>query len=233
MRWIAAGLLLSLGAWGQSPEPPATPAAKNDKSETLRYNVNWPSGLSLGEVTLTSAFEDGQWSYSMNIEAAIPAFAVTESAKSRATADFCSLELEKRGRRGTRVLSEKTLFDVKKFSATRTTDNGGKSEFTVPSCAKDALTYVFFLRRELAGGRLPQSQQVYYGSPYQVRAQFMGSQTERVGGQMVEADRIQATIKGPASEVTLDLFFARDAVRTPLLVQAPLAMGKFSMELTR
>jgi hypothetical protein len=34
-------------------------------------------------------------------------------------------------------------------------------------------------------------------------------------------------------EYSFDVYYARDAARTPLLITAPLAMGKFSMELIR
>lgn len=231
MKRALTGLLCAC-AFAQGGGP-VTPAEKKAQPETLRYNVNWPSGLSLGEGMLASASEGGQWTFSFTIEASVPGFALREGASAKATAEYCSLELVKNATRGKRNVDETTTFDQKAFTATRKTNKGGKSELTTASCARDALTYLFFLRRELAAGRLPQAQTVYYGSAYQVRAQYTGTQTLRTRGEPVEADRIAATIKGPASEFTVDLFFARDAVRTPLLIQTPLAMGKFSMELAR
>jgi hypothetical protein len=216
---FATALVLSAG----QPSP---------KSESLHYNVNWPSGLSLGEADLTSTSGESGLTFGFNMDASIPGFAVSESAKSRATSEFCSIELQKQGTRGKRKVDETTEFDSSKMTATRKTQGGGKSELSTSSCAKDALTFVHFLRRELAAGRLPAQQKVYYGSGYSVRVQFIGTQRVTVGSQAVEADKITATIKG-ASEITADLFFAKDATRTPLLVQVPLAVGKFSMELAR
>jgi hypothetical protein len=233
MRFIA-GILIATSAWAQSHSavvPPATP--KTAKSETLRYNVNWPSGLSLGEAQVTSNLHEGSWSFSFSMEAAVPGFALAETAKAQATADYCSIELEKNGNRGKRKLNETTTFDQKNLTATRKTGEGGKSELKIHSCAKDALTYIFFLRHELAAGRLPQTQNVYYGGGYSVRVQYAGAQTLRIGGEAVEADRLTLTMKGPASQMTSDMFFARDATRTPLLMQAPLAIGKFALELVR
>ena len=66
-----------------------------------------------------------------------------------------------------------------------------------------------------------------------MRVTFAGTQRIVVGGEAAEADKLIAAIKGPASEMTAELFFAKDAARTPLLVQVPLAMGRFSMELVR
>ena len=76
-------------------------------------------------------------------------------------------------------------------------------------------------------------QKAYYGAPYDTRVQFMGSQVVRVNDAQMDTDRILVTIKGPASENTIEMFFARDAIRTPVLVRVPLAMGKFSMEIVR
>ena len=54
-----------------------------------------------------------------------------------------------------------------------------------------------------------------------------------IDGKQVQSDEVTCTVKGPASEFKFDMYFARDAARTPLLVKVPLAMGKFSMELIR
>jgi hypothetical protein len=54
-----------------------------------------------------------------------------------------------------------------------------------------------------------------------------------VGDQRTDADRIQISAKGKASDTAFEIFFALDAARTPLLIRLPLAMGTFSMELAR
>lgn len=204
---------------------------KTSQSEMLRYNVNWPSGLSLGEASLSSAQTASGWQFAFKVDASIPAFAVSESATAKASSDLCALELDKEGKRGQRQVAETTTFDQKSMTATRQTKKGGKSELTTPSCAKDALSYLAFLRKELAAGRIPQVQNVYYGAAYQVRAQYVGTQTLRNGDKPVECDKIALTIKSSGGEISLEAFFARDATRTPMMIQAPLAMGKFSMEL--
>lgn len=103
----------------------------------------------------------------------------------------------------------------------------------VSNCARDALTFLFYLRRELADGRLPGPQTVYFGAPYQVRLAFGGQQTVQVNDQPAEAERVTAAVKGPSSEATIEMFFSHDAARTPVLVRVPLAAGSFSLELER
>lgn len=210
---------------------PAKPAAS--KSESLKYNLNWPSGLSLGEAILTAAPSEKLLNFAFQMDAAVPGFSVSESVDSRATPEYCSVLLYKRGTRGTRKVDERTEFDPLRMTATRKTEGGGKTELSTPSCAKDALTFVYFLRRELAAGRLPPQQKVYYGGAYAVSFKFVGMERVVVGDEASEAERITATIKGPASEFTADLFFAKDAARTLLLVRVPLKVGQFSLELIR
>lgn len=212
---------------------PAATTANQPKGESFHYNVNWPSGLSLGEAELTSSPAEGGQSFSFRLDASVPGFAIEEFAKSRATTSFCSIELTKEGIRGKRKVNERTEFDASKMTATRTTDGGGKSELSTASCAKDALTFVHFIRRELAAGRLPSQQKVYYGGAYSVHVTFAGTQRVTIGGQAVEADKLTAAIKGPVTEVTAELFFEKDPTRKLVLVQVPLKVGTFTMEIDR
>jgi hypothetical protein len=203
--------------------PTAVPAsAAKPKIESLKYELNWASGLSLGEAILTAAPGDASLLFAFQVDASVPGFALSESAESRATTDYCSTLLYKRGARGKRKIDEKTEFDQKGMKATRITEGGGKSSVSTPACAKDSLTFLHFLRKELAAGRLPAQQKVYYGGEYAV-----------IAGEATDAEKITATIKGAASDFTADVFFAKDSVRTPLMVQVPLKVGKLTLEMVR
>ncbi len=71
------------------------------------------------------------------------------------------------------------------------------------------------------------------GSTYEVRLDYTGTQSIRIADKPVDADRLTATIKGPASSIDVEIFLLKDAARTPALVRVPLGLGKFSMELER
>ena len=86
-----------------------------------------------------------------------------------------------------------------------------------------------FARSELAQGRLAPQQQVDFGAVYNVRIEYTGAQRIKVGDQAADADHILATIKGPTMDLTVEIFFARDAVRTPLLARIPLTLGTFTV----
>jgi hypothetical protein len=209
--------------------------------EVLHYSINWPSGLSLGEASLRSdrtgegtAVTPG-WDFELNLDASVPGFAIRDDYRSTANLDFCSGQLQKKISRGARKNEERVTFQPDKDTATRETvrgdKTGGTTEISVPSCARDALTLLQFVRKELAQGRLPPQQPAILGAAYQVRLEFLGSTPVRLGSQQIDADRFRTSIKGPASDLTLELFFAHDAVRTPLMVKIPLSLATFTVEL--
>lgn len=214
------------------------------RGESLHYVINWPSGLSLGEATLSSTHgpaaegpekgvdkAGGPWTFSLDIDASVPGFAIRDQFHSSATPQLCGLELKKSAQHGKRATDEKITFDQQSNTITRATSGGGKADTPVPSCARDALGFIQFVRNELAQGRVAPPQQVVFGSLYQLSIQYMGTQTIRVGDKKVEADRTVASIKGASSDLTVEIFFSRDAARTPLLAKVPLALGTFTVEL--
>jgi hypothetical protein len=101
----------------------------------------------------------------------------------------------------------------------------------VPICARDALTLLQFVRRELAQGRLPSPQPAILGAAYLVRLEYLGATPVRLGNREIDADRFRTSIKGPASDLTLEVFFRRDAARTPVMIKIPLSLAIFSAEL--
>ena len=210
-------------------------------AETLHYSVNWPSGLSLGEATLRSDRTAGGtasasgWDFELNLDAGVPGFAIRDQYSSTANSDFCSSQLDKKTARGARTSEERVIFDPTKKTATRETIRGGQiagtSQVSVPPCARDALTLLQFVRKELEQGRLPSPQPAILGAAYQVRLEYLGTSAVRLGDQQIDADRFRTSIKGPASDFTVELFFRRDAVRTPVMMKIPLSLATFTVEL--
>jgi len=205
--------------------------------ETLNYNINWPSGLSLGEGHLRARHSTGGWAFALTLDASVPGFAVKDSYSSRSNSDFCSIEFSKQFAHGARQGSENEAIDRSHETATRTTvkdgKEAGKSEFPIPDCVKDALTLLFYARRELGQGRVPPPQSVLFGGLYQARLDYAGAEMIQIAERPVQTDKIVCSLKGPASSVEFEIYFARDPARTPLLFKVPLPLGRFSMELVR
>ncbi|MEP6961680.1 MAG: DUF3108 domain-containing protein [Acidobacteriota bacterium] len=211
-------------------------------AESLHYSINWQSGLSLGEAALTSekveaapaaegvAAREAGWKLLLTLDAAVPGFAVRDEFKSTASAKLCSQTFERSLAHGARKSGEKIKFNQETHSITRESP-GNKATAQVGDCAHDALAFLQFIRKELAEGRLAPDQPVILGAAYNVKLTYTGTEAVRQGSQRVDADRVQAIIKGPKSDYTVEIFFARNDVRTPLLARLPMALGTFTVEL--
>lgn len=219
--------LLMLPVFAQTPEPAHTP-------ESLHYSLNWPSGLSLGELSWSTSSETGpdnpRFSTSVTLEAAVPAFPIRDDFRATASRDLCAASLTKQISHGGKKSEETTTFESGK--ATRETKNGGKTEYQSGACARDALSFIQFVRRELAAGRIPPPQTVYFGAPYQVKLDYGGASQIVLGGERKDVDRLVGSIKGPASQHSIELFFSRDPARTLISARVPLPLGTLSLELT-
>jgi len=205
-------------------------------TETLRYNVNWPSGLSLGEATLTSDNIDASAAsrkFELRLEASIPGFAVIDEVTSLAKPDYCSIRLDTKLKHGSKIREERTEFKPEEGFAERQTAKGGKTKLPLSTCGRDALTLIYYLRSELKQGRLPGAQTIYFGAAYQLSFKFGGSSNLQIGSGTEPADKLDILIQGPASKHAIEVFFGRDAMRTPLIFRVPLPLGAFTMELQR
>lgn len=200
--------------------------------ETLRYSINWPTGLSLGEAEMSAkAAVASRVEYEFRLDASLPGFPIADVYRALAGADFCSVEFQKQIAHGSKKGSEKTVFRAADAIAVRQTENGGKSEFAISPCAKDGLTFLYWLRAELQRGRLPSNQTLLFGAAYHLTLRFSASERILVNDRPYQADRVDAVVKGPASETRFEMYFSRDAARRPLKVRVPFAIGSFSMEL--
>jgi hypothetical protein len=219
----------------------STPAASAQtgfpfQDESLHYTINWPSGLSLGDATFAARHTTTGWSFEVSADAGIPGFAISDKYHSSATADLCSVEFTRDINHAGKKTREKLSFDQQKLTAHRSTvfpEGGGQSDLDIPSCARDALAFVYFVRREMGQGRVAPAQSVFLGSAYNVSLQYTGAVNITVADKSVVTDHVVASVKGPRSNFSLEIFFARDAARTPLSVKIPLTMGTFSMDLVR
>jgi hypothetical protein len=208
------------------------------QNETLRYRVNWPGGGSLGEVTLTARKTgDSGWDFEMSTAVGIPVVPISDTYKSAAGGtDLCTSTLQREISHGSKTVIEKTEFDQTNNRARRQTTvpaGGGKSEFSIPTCARDALTFFYFARREMGQGSVAPAGKVFFGSGYEVKMVYTGAMDVPVAGKPVVTDHVNVSVKGPASDFTFEIFYARDAARTPLLVKIPVPAGTVALELVR
>jgi hypothetical protein len=242
-QFLAVAALSGACVWAQTAQKPAPAAAAAPKlagfpfqDESLHYSIKWPSGLSLGDATFTAHKGGPGWSFGLAVDAGVPGFSISDRYRSAATLQLCSTELQRDTSHGGLKTSEKITFDQAGRTAHRETvfpNEGGKSDFDLPSCARDALTFLYFAREELGQGRVAPAQQVFLGAGYSVTLRYTGEANVRLDDKTSVADRVVVSVRGPKADISAEAYFARDAARTPLVVKLPLGVGTFSMELVR
>jgi hypothetical protein len=208
------------------------------QNETLRYRVIWPGGKALGEVTMGAhKTAEGGWDFDMSTNVAIPIVPIADTYKASAAGfDLCSATLTREISHGNKRVVERTQFDQKRNQAVRQTiipAGGGKTELALPTCGRDALTFVYFARRDMGQGKIPPSGKVFFGSPYEVKTNYTGAMEIPVAGKPKTTDKLDVSVKGPASDFKLEIYYDRDAARTPLLIKIPVTVGTISLELVR
>jgi hypothetical protein len=190
----------------------------------------------LGEATMTAHRAENQWSFDVAVDAGVPGFTIRDKYRSMTEGDLCSNLLERDINHGAKKVREKTSFDQKKGTAKRATvlpENGGESSFDIPSCARDALAFAYFARREMGQGRVAPAQKVFFGSAYSVRIEYTGAMNINVGDKPAVTDHVVVSCKGPKADFSFEVFFARDAARTPLSIKIPVAVGTLTLDLVR
>jgi hypothetical protein len=202
------------------------------REESHRYEVKWPSGIPLGEAQIRAARDGGNWVLELEIEASIPGYRVQDRYRSVVDGNLCSLEFEKDFEHGRKKGKEKTTFAGGKAKRV-TIGGGGTTEYDVPACPRDALAFLFFVRQETAGGRAVPPQKLYFGGGYDVRLERAGVQTVTIAEAPAQTDKLQVTVTTAKGKLMIDLYLARDEVRSLGVVRVPFAMGNFSMEWVR
>jgi hypothetical protein len=205
-------------------------------NESLKYSIEYTSGLNLGDAVFNATHSQGGWEFEAMVNAAVPGFAINDALRASATAELCSTQFTRDLNQGRKKTREKTTFDEKTGKGHRVTtlpQDGGETTFTIPSCARDALTYVYYGRRELGQGRVPRTQDVYFGGAYTAKMEYSGAQNLTIKGKATVTDLLVISVKGPKSDFSFEVFYARDAARTPLQIRIPGPAGTLSAVLVQ
>ena len=226
-----------LAALAISVFPAAAQSGFPFQSESLHYTINYSSGLSLGDSNLSAEKTSTGWDFTVTLDAAVAGYNLKDKYTSSVMPGYCSSQFERDTIHGGKSAREKTTFDQEKQTARRQTEfpnDGGYSDMNTGPCARDAIAFLYFARKELGQGRVPPPQVIYFGGPYTVQPSYTGAQSITLADKKPEVtDHLVYAVKGPKSEFSVEVFYARDAARTPLLVKIPQAVGTLSMELVR
>ncbi len=208
-------------------------AAAVPDDERLAYSVAWSSGLPVGSAELNARNVDPGWRFEMTLRANLPNFEVEDAFLSTADAGMCSEQFQKHVRHGRKRTHEALRFGPETVERRNLEADRGEPPGVSRSgpCERDALAFLYFLREELAAGRIPPPAQVHFGAGYRIELGFVRARWLRLGGDSRLTDEIRARVRGPASDHSFSVFFARDEARTPLLFQVEFEEGVFLMQL--
>ena len=231
------GSVLAALAWLCLASAAAAQTGFPFQNESLHYTINYSSGLSLGDANLSAHKSANGWDFTATLDAAVAGFNMKDKYTSSTIAGYCSAELERDTIHASKTVREKTTFDQDKQIAHRQTEypsNGGYSDMNTGPCGRDAIAFLYFARKELGQGRVPAPQVVYFGAAYTVQQSYTGAQSITLADKKPEVtDHLVFSVKGPKSDFSVEVFYARDAARTPLLIKIPQAVGTLTMELVR
>jgi hypothetical protein len=215
------------------PATAETPAPTPFRSgERLHYEVVWPTGLSLGEAEFVAVSSQSGWKFQSKLSASLPNFEISDQYSSETDFNLCSGKFHKKFQHGSKLADETVEFDQDAHSARRTSaGGGGESEFSVPPCARDALAFLYFLRQDLARGRISPPDDVNFGGQYMITITYAETRQVQVSGAAREADRILVDVTGEKAQHSFEIFFGKDEARTPLIVRVPFELGTFSLRL--
>ena len=216
-----------------SPLSPQEAGVPFPEDERLRYMVAWPSGLGFGSAEFHARQAEPGWRFEMKLQASLPEMEIDDAFRSRANTDLCSSEFQKHVRHGKKRAHELLRFGPTSVERTNLDTELREDPGTVPvnGCTRDALVFLYHLRRDLASGRIPPATEVFFGAGYRVAMEYAQTRWLAWNGERRLSDEITLEVRGPASKHAFAIHFGRDAARTPLLFRVEFEGEQFTMRL--
>ena len=223
-------LIVGLGMGLLAAETPE--AAPFASGEVLRYDIVWPSGLRMGEARFTANSNQAGWAFSADVSGNLPVLSIEDKYESKTDFSLCSVSFKKVVSHGKKKQDEEVTFNQAENRALRRNlANGTTQDLIVPPCARDALTYLYALRQDLAQGRVPPPDDFNFGPQFQISVSYVETREIEAAGKTQPADRLLVDVNGGENPVNIAMFLAQDAARTPVLIRVPFELGTFSLKL--
>ncbi len=224
---LTAAATIGILAFAQELSPPIV------DGERLNYTIAWPSGLPVGHASLQARTRNPGWHLELTLRATLPSIEVDDVFESSTDQELCSEVFVKRVRHGDKRAHESLRFGpgrVDRFNL-EAADPEIPGRTAAGDCARDALAFLYYLRKDLAAGRLPSPGTIFYGAAYHIRVRFVRQRWLMIGGERRSADEFRAVVAGPASQHEFSVYVGQDEARTPLLFRIELGEETFSMQL--
>lgn len=225
-------LLVLPGKLGAQAAPASWPPLA--KGERLVYKLLWPSGLPLGEAVLNASRAGQEVRFSLTVDADLPQHHASYSFSSTATDELCSRRFRQRSQEGRRSWEESVEFDQERHEA-RYTRGAQVSTVSVPECARDPLTLLYFFRRQIAFQEVPRGQPhqgvFTLGADFSVNFEVGAAEPVQKKSPAWEGDRYLISYVGPAGRNSFEVWIRPDLSRQPVAIQVTFPLATYTAEL--
>ena len=224
-----AACLLSI-ALG-SARAQAADFAPFEGGERLVYRLLWPSGIPMGEAVFEVSSQGDELHFQATVEVRLPQYRFNSMFSAVAAREgLCSLQFHQKLEEGSRSSEESMEFDQTAHQV-RHIRGRNTTTATIPKYARDPLTFLYYVRSRTAAGQAVESSSVHYGIGIALQLGQGSPGTVKVGGALRQSEKFEVHFPARGRERTVEIWFASDAVRTPLQFTVPTSLADFKAEL--
>ena len=199
--------------------------------ERLVYRLLWPSGIPLGEAVFEVSRDGDDLHFEATLEARLPQYRFNSTFSAVASRKgLCSRQFHQKIEEGKQTSEESMEFDQEAHKVQRIQGRNTTSA-TIPECARDPLTFLYYLRSQAAAGQSVASGRIHYGKEIALQLHQDGTGTVVVGGVEKQGEKFEVRFPARNGEQTVEVWFSSDPARTPFQFTVPTTLADFKAEL--
>jgi hypothetical protein len=224
---LAGGLLLVLPGAARAQSAEFAPF----EGERLVYRLLWPSGIPLGEAVFEVSPQGDELHFRATLEARLPQYRFNTAFSAVAVREgLCSLQFHQKIEQGKETSEESLEFDQKAHRVRRI-QGRNITTATIPECARDPLTFLYYVRSRAAAGESVESGRIHYGKDIALQLAQGGTAAVEVGGVPKQGEKLAVRFPARNGERTVEVWFSSDSLRTPIQFTVPTTLADFRAEL--
>ena len=202
-----------------------------ESGERLVYRLLWPSGIPHGEAIFEVSLQGDDLRFQAAVEASLPQYRFSGLFSAVATRNgLCSRQFHQKIQEGSKTTEKSLEFDQAARQVRRIQDRDSTTA-VVPECARDPLTFLYYVRSRMAEGQPVDWDSMHYDRQIALRLGQGESGTLSLGGLSRQGEKFVIRFPTRGGERALEVWFSTDAARTPLQFTVPTTLADFKAEL--
>ncbi len=202
-----------------------------ESGERLVYRLLWPSGIPHGEAVFEVSLQGDDLHFQAVVEASLPQYRFSSLFSAVAARDgLCSRRFHQKIQEGSKTTEESLEFDQAAHQVRRIQDRNTTTA-AIPECARDPLTFLYYVRSRMAAGQPVDLGTITYGRQIALQLSPGESGTLSMSGTSRQGEKFVVRFPARSGERTIEVWFSTDAARIPLQFTVPTALADFIAEL--